>query len=44
MIPSGRHPRVEAIQSAIENAVRPYAKDNGFVIPKVAYIIAVSKS
>ena len=36
--------KLNAIQSAIENAVRPYAKDNGFVIPKAAYIIAVSQS
>jgi ubiquinone/menaquinone biosynthesis C-methylase UbiE len=34
---------LNAIQSAIENAVRPYAKGNGFAIPKAAYIIAVSK-
>jgi SAM-dependent methyltransferase len=33
-----------AIQSAIENAVRPYAKGDGFTIPKAAYIVAVSKS
>jgi hypothetical protein len=33
-----------AIQSAIEQAVRPYAKGDGFAIPKAAYIIAVRKS
>ena len=32
------------IQSAIEQAVQPYAKDNGFAIPKAAYIVAASKS
>ena len=31
-----------AIQSAIEEAVRPYARGSGFVLPKGAYIIAVS--
>lgn len=33
---------LDAVQSAIENAVRPYAKGNGFAIPKAAYIIAIS--
>lgn len=35
---------LDAIQSAIENAVRPFAKGDGFAIPKAAYIIAISKS
>jgi SAM-dependent methyltransferase len=35
--------KLRAIQSAIETAVRPYAKDGGFAIPKAAYVIAVSK-
>lgn len=35
---------LRAIQSAIENAVRPFAKGDGFTIPKAAYIIAISKS
>ena len=35
---------LRAIQSAIENAVRPYAKGDGFAIPKAAYVIAVRKS
>ena len=32
------------IQSAIEKSVRPYAKGNGFAIPKAAYIVAASKN
>ena len=32
------------IQSAIEDAVQPYAKGNGFAIPKAAYVVAASKS
>jgi hypothetical protein len=36
--------KLRAIQSAIENAVRPYAKGDGFAIPKAAYIVAISKS
>jgi ubiquinone/menaquinone biosynthesis C-methylase UbiE len=35
---------LRAIQSAIEIAVRPFAKGDGFAIPKAAYIIAVSKN
>jgi SAM-dependent methyltransferase len=35
--------KLRAIQSAIENAVRPYARQSGFTIPNAAYIIAVSK-
>jgi ubiquinone/menaquinone biosynthesis C-methylase UbiE len=35
--------KLRAIQSAIEDAVRPYAKSGGFAIPKAAYVIAVSK-
>lgn len=34
---------LSAIQSAIEHAVRPYAKGAGFSIPKAAYVIAISK-
>lgn len=34
---------LRAIQSTIESAVSPYAKDNGFAIPKAAYVVAVSK-
>ena len=36
--------KLRAIQSAIETAVRPFAKGDGFSIPKAAYVIAVSKS
>ena len=32
------------IQSAIEKSVQPYAKHEGFAIPKAAYIVAASKS
>lgn len=32
-----------AIQSALEEAVRPYAKGDGFALPKAAYVIAVRK-
>jgi len=35
--------KLRAIQSAIEDAVRPYAKNDGFAIPKAAYIVAASK-
>ena len=35
--------KLGAIQSAIEDAVRPYAKGEGFAIPKAAYVIGVSK-
>jgi len=35
---------LHAIRSAIEKAVRPYARGNGFAIPKAAYIVAVRKS
>src|SRR5438477_7769208 len=31
------------IRSAIEKSVQPYAKDDGFAIPKAAYIVAASK-
>jgi SAM-dependent methyltransferase len=34
---------LHAIQSAIENAVRPYAEGAGFAVPKAAYVVAVSK-
>jgi SAM-dependent methyltransferase len=32
------------IQTAIENTVQPYAKGNGFAIPKAAYVVAASRS
>jgi SAM-dependent methyltransferase len=35
--------RLQAIQSAIEESVRRYAKGDSFAIPKAAYVIAVSK-
>ena len=35
--------RLHAIQSAIEESVRRYAKDDGFAIPTAAYIITASK-
>ena len=35
--------QLSAIQSAIEQAVLPYAKGDGFAIPKAAYVIAVVK-
>lgn len=34
---------LEKIKSQIEQSVRSYAKDNGFVIPFAAHVIAVSK-
>ena len=34
---------LSAIQSAIEQAVRPYAHGDGFAIPKAAYVVAVRK-
>jgi len=34
---------LRAIQSAIETAVRPFAKGDAFSIPKAAYVVAVSK-
>ena len=34
---------LRAIQSAIEQAVQPYAKGNGFAIPKAAYVVAITK-
>jgi SAM-dependent methyltransferase len=34
---------LRSIQSAIEKALRAYAKGNDFAIPKAAYVIAVSK-
>lgn len=36
--------KLRAIQSTIENAVCPYARQSGFTIPKAAYIIAVRKN
>ena len=35
---------LSAIRSAIEEAVQPYARGDGFAIPKAAYIVAVRKS
>lgn len=35
---------LNAIRSAIEQAVRPYAQGDGFAIPKAAYIVAVRKN
>lgn len=35
--------QLSAIQAAIEKAVRPYARESGFAIPKAAHIVAVSK-
>lgn len=35
---------LSAIQSAIEQAVRPYAQGDSFLIPKAAYIIAARKT
>jgi SAM-dependent methyltransferase len=34
---------LRAIQSALEEAVQPYARGNGYAIPKAAYIVAVRK-
>src|SRR5438552_8587093 len=31
------------VQTAIEKAVQPYAKGDGFAIPKAAYVVAISK-
>jgi SAM-dependent methyltransferase len=36
--------QLKAIQSAIEKAVRPYAKSDGFAIPKAAYLVAARKT
>jgi ubiquinone/menaquinone biosynthesis C-methylase UbiE len=36
--------KLRAIQSAIEESVRRYAKGDRFAIPKTAYVIAVTKS
>ena len=35
---------LSAIQAAIEKAVRPYAHEDGFAIPKAAYVVAVRKT
>jgi ubiquinone/menaquinone biosynthesis C-methylase UbiE len=35
--------RLNAIQSAIEEKVKAYAKGSGFALPKAAYLIAVAK-
>jgi len=34
---------LQKIQAAIEKSVQPYAKGDGFAIPKAAYIVAASK-
>jgi ubiquinone/menaquinone biosynthesis C-methylase UbiE len=34
---------LQAIQAAIEKGARPYARDDGFAIPKAAYVVAVSR-
>jgi SAM-dependent methyltransferase len=34
---------LDAIRSALEESVRPYARDDGFAIPKGAYVVAVRK-
>jgi len=34
---------LNAIRSAIEEGVRAYAKDDGFAVPKTAYVVAVTK-
>jgi ubiquinone/menaquinone biosynthesis C-methylase UbiE len=36
--------KLSAIQSAIETAVKRYAKGRGFAIPKAAYVVSVSKA
>ena len=36
--------KLSAIQSAIETAVKRYAKGSGFAIPKAAYVVSVSKA
>jgi SAM-dependent methyltransferase len=35
---------LRAIQSAIEQAVQRYAKNDGFAVPKAAYVVAVSRT
>jgi len=35
--------KLNAIQAAIENAVRQYAKGDGFSVPKAAYVVAISR-
>jgi SAM-dependent methyltransferase len=35
---------LSAIQAAIEKAVRPYARGDGFAIPKAAYVVAARKT
>ena len=34
---------LDAIRAAIEKAVQPYARGNGFAVPKAAYVVAVHK-
>jgi SAM-dependent methyltransferase len=38
------HEKLTAIQSAIETAVRPYAKGGRFAVPKAAFVTVVSKN
>lgn len=35
---------LQRIQAAIEQSVQPYAKGDGFAIPKTAYVVAISKN
>jgi ubiquinone/menaquinone biosynthesis C-methylase UbiE len=35
---------LEAIRAAIETAASPYARDDGFAIPKAAYVVAISRT
>lgn len=35
---------LHAIQAALERAVQPYARDDGFAIPKAAYVVAARKA
>ena len=35
---------LQRVQAAIEKSVQPYAKGDGFAIPKAAYIVAISKN
>jgi ubiquinone/menaquinone biosynthesis C-methylase UbiE len=35
---------LQRIQAALERSMQPYAKGNGFAIPKAAYVVAASKN
>jgi SAM-dependent methyltransferase len=35
---------LQKIQTAIEQSVKPYAKGDGFAIPKAAYVVGISKN